>query len=61
MVLKNFVEPSFECSLVYQRHWPIGKIAELLGGDVRGSEVLCPGRPAMINRISWQPIPVDAP
>ena len=37
---------------------PTGKIAELLGGDVRGSEVL---RPATINRISSQPIPVDAP
>jgi hypothetical protein len=37
---------------------PTGKIAELVGGDVRGSEVL---PPATINRISWQPIPVDAP
>ena len=39
----------------------IGKIAELLGGDVRGSEDLCPVRSATINRISWQPISVDAP
>ena len=40
---------------------PIGKIAELLGGDVRGSEVLCPGpgHRARDRSLSVKPDPDD--